>query len=257
MTISTINATYGAKLPQQTLTLTQNDDVPPNTPRKTVIFVHGGGWREGDLSIYSSTTYHLVNTWAADGWVVVNMNYRLGALHGAVDDGKLMLEDVQLVLEKFKVKPYVDPENIFFYGSSSGGQLAGWAAARLGEEVKGGILLSPTSNIAGAIAAGLRVGVPDAVVKLGHSAAEFFNYDILTDPIYSVESAQNFYIATSKGEWVDPRIHGELLARALGSKCTYRSVTGDAHGLGILTNHPEIGVESMAWANRIVQMSND
>src|SRR5690606_12157985 len=92
-----------------------------------LFFIHGGAWMSGGASLdwYDGTRL------AAEGMVVVNVNYRLGALghlgEAQADDLPLPAADLLLALQWVKDRIYAfggDPDKITLMGQSAGGWYA-------------------------------------------------------------------------------------------------------------------------------------
>ena len=113
--------------PQQMVTVSRR----PGASGKTVIFLHGGGWRQGRRAALAEEAAE----WARAGWVSVNADYRLGKVDGRPGDGRAILTDVAAVLAKYRAQPYVDPKRVVVYGESAGGHLATWLGAAHGDEI--------------------------------------------------------------------------------------------------------------------------
>ena len=93
----------------------------------TIIFIHGGGWKEGHRSAYNRQIVRA----AKRGYVAVTISHRLTAVtneHGkplypwpaAIHDCKAAVRFLRHVSEKYKI----DPDKIGITGASSGGHLA-------------------------------------------------------------------------------------------------------------------------------------
>lgn len=238
--------TYGAD-PLQVVTLRR--DVSNPNPTKTVIFLHGGGWNAGGRgSLEAEAT-----EWAKTGWVTINVSYRLGVIGGAPDDGKLILQDVYTVLQKYRAKSYVDPNNIVVYGESAGGHLATWAGSKYGAQVKAIVALSPVDSVQGAITAGETPGAPSKVVNLGSRAREFFGYSVgTTDSHRYLSRVQHaaVVIGVNPNEWVDPDIHGRAFCDALANRCELTETDGGLHAGAIADAFPQVLVDLRHWADR-------
>jgi acetyl esterase/lipase len=88
-----------------------------------VVLIHGGGWSAGDKQDMSGEASRL----ASAGFVVININYRLGKAGDAHTYWPAQLEDVQLAVrwaKKYAQDLRIDPERICAYGASAGGHLA-------------------------------------------------------------------------------------------------------------------------------------
>ena len=228
--------------PQQMVTVSRR----PGASGKTVIFLHGGGWRQGRRAALAEEAAE----WAENGWVSVNADYRLGKVDGRADDGRAILWDVAAVLARYRAQPYVDPERVVVYGESAGGHLATWLGAAHGDEIAATMAFSPVSSIAGAIRAGKQPGAVPNVRNLGRAADEFFGYSTeTTDAHRYLARARAMYIAFSTDEWVDPDIHGRALCRALGSRCHPVEYPGIAHAAILVTKYPQLAVEARRWAD--------
>lgn len=91
-----------------------------STDSPVVIWVHGGGWRNGDKDNRSGTT--LCQTWAREGIVTVNLNYRLTpeVQHPAhVQD---IAAGIAWVVRNIS-QHGGDPKRIFLLGHSAGAHL--------------------------------------------------------------------------------------------------------------------------------------
>jgi acetyl esterase/lipase len=227
--------------PQQAVTVSRR----PGSSGRTVIFLHGGGWRQGRRTALAQEAAD----WARHGWVAVNADYRLGKVDGHPGDGRLMLADVAAVLAKYRAQPYVDPARIVVYGESAGGHLATWLGAVHGDEIVATVAFSPVSSIAGAIIAGEQPGAGRNVRTLGAAAEEFFGYSVeTTDAHRYLARVRAMFIAVSTDEWVDPDIHGRALCTALGRRCRLVEFPGVAHAAHLLIHHPGLALEARLWA---------
>ncbi|MHC1785440.1 MAG: alpha/beta fold hydrolase [Anaerolineaceae bacterium] len=89
-----------------------------------VVYVHGGGWVEGDKSSLEAKSYieELLNR----GYVVFSLNYRLAPEHpfpAQIQDVKSALRAIRAGSNEFRI----DPERTGIFGSSAGGHLASLA----------------------------------------------------------------------------------------------------------------------------------
>ncbi len=90
---------------------------------KTVVFIHGGGWVEGDKSEmkpYVDTLRKLM-----PGYAVVNMNYRL-AWNNSVNIFPAQENDVKSAIEYYlnNAEEYMVSDDLVLLGASAGGHLA-------------------------------------------------------------------------------------------------------------------------------------
>lgn len=91
----------------------------PASPRPAVIYIHGGGFR----ILSKNTHWMMARAFAEQGFVVFNINYRLGPEHPYPTP----LEDAAAALawvHKNASKYGADPANITFAGESAGANLA-------------------------------------------------------------------------------------------------------------------------------------
>ncbi len=96
----------------------QSDAMP------AVVYIHGGGWVEGDKSSPEADIY--IKELLKRGYVIFSLNYRLAPAHpfpAQIEDIKLALRYIRAHAASF----YIDPDRIGIYGSSAGGHLAALA----------------------------------------------------------------------------------------------------------------------------------
>jgi len=109
-------------------------DEPVGCPTPAVVFIHGGGWRQGDK--YPSRVPLLVEA----GFIAVSINYRLSDVApfpAAVEDAKCAVRWLRAHAEEYNV----DVDKIGVWGGSAGGHLSlmvGLADGSLGLEGSGG-----------------------------------------------------------------------------------------------------------------------
>lgn len=110
------NIAYGPR-PGETLDLC----APEGTifSRPGIVFIHGGGWSQGDKSQYTA----LCISYAERGFVVATLNYRLAPQH----PWPAQIVDVQLAvryLRSIASQLSLDPTRLCAWGDSAGGHLA-------------------------------------------------------------------------------------------------------------------------------------
>lgn len=95
--------------------------LPPKAdkPRPGLVFIHGGGWAGGKKEDFAG----LAKDFAADGYVVANIDYRLAPKHyfpAQVEDCKCAVRWMRAHAEELGL----DPQRIGAIGGSAGGHLA-------------------------------------------------------------------------------------------------------------------------------------
>ena len=117
-------------------------DIKPGERRPALVFVHGGPVRQMLVGYHYMWFYHLayaMNEWlAAQGYVVLSVNYRSGVGYGksfrAAPNtnarGNAEYQDVVAGAKYLQSRPDVDPGRIGIWGLSYGGLLTSQALAR-------------------------------------------------------------------------------------------------------------------------------
>jgi acetyl esterase/lipase len=146
--------------PRHKLDLYLPDGAGPDAkPRKTLIFIHGGGWRRGNKDRYG----FVGRAFADAGYVVVLINYRLyprARFPGFVEDAA---RAVAWVRENVR-RHGGDPEHIYLMGHSAGAHIAALLALDPGYLQAAGV---PRSSIGGMIGlAGPYVFHPEQLPRL-------------------------------------------------------------------------------------------
>lgn len=99
-------------------------------PFPAILFIHGGGWVMGDLSVY----HDAIATAAARGYVGITINYRLadeGSKSGALWPWPAQIQDVSCALRWVATNAteyHIDVSRVATVGESAGGHLAMMAA---------------------------------------------------------------------------------------------------------------------------------
>ncbi len=128
-----------ADLVRETLDVAYGDDAQqkldvylPTTSsgrRPAVVWVHGGGWTEGDKRKGPNSISVLSNLLVARGFVAFSVNYRLLPKHShpaQVDDVQRAIRWIRAHADKYQV----DPDRIGAAGISAGGHLVAMLAVR-------------------------------------------------------------------------------------------------------------------------------
>lgn len=88
------------------------------SPRPAIVFIHGGGWRNGDKRTANFSGPAL--EYAKKGYVTVSLNYRLGeGIRPCVEDVKCAVRWLRAHAQKY----HIDPNRIGAYGNSAGAHL--------------------------------------------------------------------------------------------------------------------------------------
>lgn len=114
---------YGT-LDRQRLDIIRLRKTPPQSLRPILLYIHGGGWVLGHKH---QQALPLLNYLAEQGWICVDINYRLAPAHRFPDclvDVKLAIAWIKSHIESFGG----DPEFIAIAGGSAGGHLCALAA---------------------------------------------------------------------------------------------------------------------------------
>lgn len=94
-----------------------------SSSRPTIVYIHGGGWAEGDKRCARGLATHL----AERGFAVANINYRLADPAVPSSAWPAQLQDVQLAVRTLRARSAelgLDPARICAMGDSAGGHLA-------------------------------------------------------------------------------------------------------------------------------------
>ena len=122
--VEPVEVQYG-KDPKQSLNVYRPDTEAKSEALPVVIWVHGGGWRNGDKDNRAGIT--LCQTWAKAGVVVVGLDYRLtpAVVHPAhIEDVAAGIAWVHNNIGKYGG----DPKRVFLLGHSAGAHLVALVA---------------------------------------------------------------------------------------------------------------------------------
>jgi acetyl esterase/lipase len=98
----------------------------PKGPQPAIVVIHGGGWREGDKSSFSSDKFAVpgnIVDFAQLGFVAVTINYRLSGeapFPASLEDCKCAVRWLRAHAKEYNIAP----SRIGAYGNSAGGHLA-------------------------------------------------------------------------------------------------------------------------------------
>lgn len=149
-------------------------DVPLLPPRPAVLWVHGGGWREGSRS--PSPSWML----AERGFVTASTSYRfseVAAFPAQIHDVKAAIRFLRANAGLFGI----DPERIGIWGGSAGGHLA--ALAAVSEGVSGLEGEGGNANESSAVQAAVAISPPtDFLVDWWQDSA-YPEHEVVTDVV--------------------------------------------------------------------------
>jgi acetyl esterase len=216
-----------------------------NGPRRAIISVHGGSWRQGDKGDpwWRSTCEWL----ASEGFVAFSVNYSLAPaapFPAGIDDVRAA---VRWLREPAQIAQYsYDPALIGAFGGSAGGNLvallgtSGTGAWDAASRVAAVVDLSGPIDLT---AAGLKLGAPHAEfaqVQLDYlgcasyepclaaaSASPHRHLDASDPPMFIGHSSEEFVPVEQSTMLADA-------ARDAGVPVTYLEIPGTAHSIGML-----------------------
>jgi acetyl esterase len=240
------NLAYGAD-PAQQLDVCKPADAATssvnNGPRRAVISVHGGSWREGDKA---SLHWRSVCEWlASEGFVAFSVNYRLAPQHpfpAAISDVRTVIEWLR---QPAQADAYgYDPALIGAFGGSAGGNLV----SLLGTEGTGPV------GEGSRVAAVVELSGPIDLTTAGDYIAEFAQHQLeylgcrdydrcptarQASPVNSVDASDPpFFVGHSRDEFI-PITQAETLVDALegaGVETVYVDVPGELHSIALLSD---------------------
>ena len=92
-------------------------------PKPGIVYVHGGGWLIGNKASYR----RVCASWAAEGFPVVNVNYRLGPDFTYRDQVSDIDQAIKLAQRLFEENGF-SADNLVLAGDSAGAHLTSWYA---------------------------------------------------------------------------------------------------------------------------------
>jgi acetyl esterase/lipase len=218
---------------------------PAAAPLPVVIYLHGGGWRQGTREAASpgfrDWNPGLLTELAAAGFAVISADYRLSG----EAQFPAQLEDVYRAMDWVAASGEdhgADPSRVLLWGDSAGGHLAALAAARGGQShpVRGVVLWYPITDLVSIQADADAVDgephdTPDAreTALLGRSMREDPASARRASPVTHVDGVTApFFLAHGNADLVSPyqqsiRLRDALLAA--GKEATLYTVEGAGH----------------------------
>jgi acetyl esterase/lipase len=221
----------------------------PYANRRTVVFIHGGGWTGGTRASWDAEA----RAWASRGWVTINMEYRVATFDGRPGDGLDAAEDVLAVYEKYA--PLALTGKFVLVGDSAGGQLATAVGGQLGRtKVAGVVAWSPIANPRDLADRAGDPGRTHLQRALGHKAQEFWSFDYdawsayryveagTAPPMYVVGGARESYVVWNE--------QGRTLCRTKGFRGVCVAVRSKLHGRNLWTTAEgeRQRIAARAWA---------
>lgn len=216
-----------------------------NGPRRAIISVHGGSWRQGDKADpwWRSTCEWL----ASEGFVVFSVNYSLAPaapFPAAIDD---LRTAVTWMRSPAQAELYgYNPAPIGAFGGSAGGNLVSLLGTIGTGETHTGSRVAAVVNLSGPIdltAAGLELGIPRAdfaQIQLDYlgcgsyldcpaaaSASPHLYLDASDPPLFVGHSLDEFVPVQQSRMLADA-------ARTAGVPVTTLEIPGAAHSIGML-----------------------
>ena len=175
-------------------------DIKPGERRPAVLFTHGGPGRQMLLGYHYMFFYHMAYAmnqyFAAQGYVVISVNYRSGIGYGREfrmapgrgAAGSSEYQDVVAAGKYLQSRPDVDPERIGLYGLSYGGLLTAMGLSRNSDIFKAGV------DIAGVHLWGNSIDTNSTAFK----ASSVATVDKWTSPVLLVQGDDDRNVAFSQ-----------------------------------------------------------
>ena len=234
-----------------------------------VIWIHGGGWREGDKRTGSNQIGTFANELVNRGYVAISCNYRLLPKHlhpAQIDDAQRVVR----WLRRHAAEYHIDPDRIGAAGISAGGHLAAMLAAKGDHRPQGDDLdaISSRVNVAVSLAGPTDFSdrpelitpiINDALLGLaGGSADRLKEIRSELSPMTYVTPATVplLFIVGTKDPWV-PNQHADVMAEALRKSHVDTSVVrleGQGHGI-FPSVVPEARDATLKWLDRHLKKS--
>ena len=198
-------------------------------PFPTILWIHGGGWVEGDKRKEPNGISILAPLLVSKGFVAVSCNYRLAPKHrhpAQVDDVQRVVRWLRANAEKY----HIDPDRIGAVGISAGGHLASMLAVQETRTKHKDDLDKFSSGLQTAISLNgptdlrdtpeLKTGILDKAIQnlLGdQSGSKEARDDASPIAFVSKDSAPMLFIVGTKDTLV-PMAHSKLMANILKAK---------------------------------------
>lgn len=231
-------------------------------PRPVIMYIHGGGWAEGDKRCARGIAAHL----AERGFVVANVNYRLADPAVPSSAWPAQLQDVQLAVRTLRARSAelgLDPSRICAMGDSAGGHLAAMLGVLPGTQRgdRSAILPQHASSVACVIdlygptnLAEFFANLPPPALFGGQTAAQAPGLYAEASPLSHISaSAAPMLLAHGLQDTVVPPSHSRALAnelRARGAQARLITYTG-GHSLGSSLEAIMTEARSFVWATAL------
>lgn len=176
------NIAYGSD-PRQQLDIIRQRNLSPSPLRPVLLHIHGGAWILGHKQ---QQALPLLNYLATQGWICIDINYRLAPAHRFPD----FLVDVKLAIAwlKSNIQSFAgDPEFIAITGGSAGGHLCALTALTANQpELQPGFATADTRVQAAIPLYGLYDFTNKSQTASGEELNRFFTRYIMPAP-YSLQ----------------------------------------------------------------------
>ncbi|MBL8849265.1 MAG: alpha/beta hydrolase [Planctomycetaceae bacterium] len=233
----------------------------------TVVYIHGGGWREGDKREGVNRVGSFAPVLVEQGFVAVACNYRLlpkDTYPAQVDDVQRMIRWLRRHAEDY----HIDPDRIGVVGISAGGHLAAMLATRTEHAAQGDELDAYSSRVQAAVSlAGVhdfsnKPEVTNALLEealLGIAQGDASKVDDLREELspirfVSKESAPLMLVVGTNDTWI-PIAQAEGMAdalRAFSVETEIVRIEGAGHGIFPYAV-PEAQEASLRWMTRFLK----